>query len=128
MTVRSLKRNPKSPPAVWCLLRLKTCSFFHELGHGCACACARVLDACVCVCSRLSRRLLQELKERPDEHSALWSSIPALWVVLPSSIWTFFHEMGARCVCVRARVHVCGHCIALIRRFPSLTQNVLLVV
>ena len=74
--------------------------------------------ACVRVCSYLSRRPLKEIKERPDERSALWC-------LLTLSTWTFFHEMGTGCACVRARVHVCGHCIALIRRLLSQTQNVL---
>ena len=39
---KSSKRAPKSSSALWFLLRLRTCTFFHEMGNGCARVRARV--------------------------------------------------------------------------------------
>ena len=40
---KSSKRAPQILSALWCLLRLRTFFFFHEMGNVCACT-------CVCMC------------------------------------------------------------------------------
>ena len=48
----TLQRNPKSVSAIWCLLMLRTCTFFHEVGGGRASVRARVRmrsRACACM-------------------------------------------------------------------------------
>ena len=106
----------KSPSALWCLLRLRTCTFFCEMGHEHA-----SLGMCVALHLHVYRSAQQLPFRRAYRETRRASQLSGAFSDSERALSSMKWEMDAQacvrvCACVRARVPVCGTGMTLIRR------------